>query len=162
MSFVRPIARRVLPLFLLCTGFVASILWITARDAGAAPHAPSAVIVPANDELEQSMRHMNSAAKALGKGITAENRDVALEQIAKFESALLSAKLHTPDTAEAIEASKRPAFVAEFRKALTEALKVACDVEIAILDGKYDEAQGLVRTGLGGLKKAGHDKFQDE
>ena len=162
MSLVRPIARHALPVSLLCIGFVASILWITAGDAGAAPRANASDLAPANEQLEPLMRQMNGAVKALSKGISAESREVALEQIAKFEGAVVSAKLLTPDSAMAIEEGKRAAFVAEYRKTLTEALKVACEAEIAILDEKYDAAQELVRTKLGGIKKAGHDKFKQD
>jgi hypothetical protein len=158
MSFVRPTARPVLPLFLLCAGLVTSVVWMTARDARAtSPAAPTA-----NEPLEQAMRQINGAGKALGRGITADNRDESLTQIVKLQNAVIAAKEMTPDTAAAVEADKRPAFLAEYRKTLAEVLKVACDMEIAILDGKYDVAQDLMKTQLGALKKSGHDKFQGE
>ncbi len=158
MSFVRPIARSVLPLFLLCAVFVASAFWMTTRNADAASTVASA----ANDELEQAMRQINGVGKALGRGITDDNRDESLAQIAKLQSAVIAAKAMTPDTAAAVAADARPAFMTEYRKTLVEVLKVACDMEIAILDGKYEAAQDLMKTQLGALKKSGHDKFQGE
>lgn len=158
MSFVRPTARPVLPVFLLCAGFVLSVVWMTARDARATSTAAPAV----NEPLEQAMRQINGVGKALGRGITADNRDESLAQIVKLQNAVISAKEMTPDTAGMVEADKRPAFLAEYRKTLAEVLKVACDMEIAILDGKYDVAQDLMKTKLGALKKSGHDKFQGE
>ena len=154
MSFVRSIARSVLPLSLLCIGFVASAAWITARDAEAAPAV--------NEELEQTMRQINGAGKMLGRGITKDNRDESLQQVDKILHGLIAARAMTPDSVAGVEADKREAFVAEYRKMLLEALKVACDIEIAILDGKYDAAQELVKTQLNALKKSGHDKFQVE
>ncbi len=154
MSFVRSIARPVLPLSLLCIGFVASAAWITARDAGAAPAA--------NEELEQTMRQINGAGKMLGRGITKDNRDESLLQIDKMQHALLAAKAMTPDAVAGVAADKRDAFLADYRRTLLEALKVACDIEIAILDGKYEDAQELVKTQLNAIKKNGHDKFQVE
>jgi uncharacterized membrane protein len=158
MSLVRPIARPVLPLFLLCAGVVTSVVWITAREARATSTAAPAV----NEQLEQAMRQINGAGKTLGRGITADNRDESLAQIVKLQNAVITAKEMTPDTAAVVEADKRAAFLADYRKSLTEVLKAACDVEIAILDGKYDVAQDLMKTKLGALKKGGHDKFKGE
>jgi hypothetical protein len=151
MSFVRSIARSVLPLSLLCVGFVATAVWITAS-----ADAASAV----NEELEQTMRQINGAGKVLGRGITKDNRDESLLQVDKMQHALIAAKAMTPDAVAGVAADQRDAFLADYRKRLLEALKVACDVEIAILDGKYEAAQELVKTQLSAIKKSAHDKFQ--
>lgn len=163
MRFVRSFVASALPLSLICAGFVASAVWITAGGADAAP----AVSITdrdaaANDQLEQSMRQINSSVKALTRGITADNRDESLAQIVRIEQAVISAKTATPDSASAIDAAKQPAFFAEFRKSLVEVLKVACDVEIAILDGKYEAATELVRSQFNAMKKRGHEKFKDD
>jgi len=117
---------------------------------------------PANDAIEQAMGQMNGALKALGKGITAETRTTALEELVKFEQAVIAAKAQTPDSAAGVDEKKRPAFVAEFRSSLCEALKLACDAEIAVVNGKYKEAEAIVKGKLPSLKSAGHGKFKKD
>lgn len=118
--------------------------------------------VPANDAIEQAMGQINRSMKTLGRGISEETRDDALGELAKIEEALMLAKVQTPDTAEAVDEKKRAAFVSDYRKTLIEALKFACDAETAVLDGKYKDAEGILRGKLGALKSQGHDKFKGQ
>jgi hypothetical protein len=80
----------------------------------------------------------------------------------KIQQALISAKGETPDTAAAVDEKKRAEFVAEYRTTLLEALKFACDAEIALVNGDYKEAESVIKTKLGGLKSEGHDKFKGD
>ena len=146
-------SSRRLPVLLVAALALGSLAWLGAR--------PSAASVPANDPLAAAMGEINQAMKAIGKGVTAESRDSALAELAKIESALLTAKAQTPDTAAAVEEKKRAEFVAEFRTTLLEALKHACDAEIAVVNGKYKDADGALRK-LGGLKSGAHDKFKGD
>ena len=117
---------------------------------------------PAGEPLKQAMHQMEDALKVLGKGVTAENRAVSLEELAKFQAAVLTAKALTPDSAAKVEEKKRPAFENEFRATLIEALQFTCSAELAILDGKYKDADTLIRNKLGGMKSTGHGKFKEE
>lgn len=123
---------------------------------------PAAGPVPTNDAIEQAMGQLMKSTKALGKGINAENREAALAELVSIEQALIAAKGETPDTAAAVDEKKRPEFVAEYRTTLLEALKLVCDAEIAVVNGKYKDAEGIVKGKLGSLKSAGHDKFKGE
>jgi hypothetical protein len=126
----------------------------------------SALIVkpvdPANEALKQAMHQMDESLKNLSKGITAENRDKSLEELAKFETAVMTAKAQTPDSAAKVDEKKRPAFVADFKKTLVEAMQMALTAETSILDGKYKEADTTIRNKLGGIKSTGHGKFKTE
>lgn len=152
---------RALTAALLVAGGVALVAWNSLSRAEASA-APAALTVLVDEELEGGMREMNGALKSIGKGISAENRDVALEALSKFQRGAIAAKASTPGMAAKIEESKRPEFVAEYRKMLAETVKLACDAEIAILDGKYKEADEILKNKLMGMKKSGHDKFQEE
>jgi len=149
MSFARTALQRSLPIVLVAAA--GSLAWSNAR-----PAAPRA----ANDAIEQAMDQLQQSMKALGKGITAETKSASLDELAKMESAILAAKVQTPDTAAAVDEKKRPAFVAEFRANLCEALKLVCDAEIAVVNDKFKDAEGVLRGKLGSLKSAGHDKFK--
>ncbi len=152
MLSARTLVRRSLPVLLLAGASAGFLSWSSARPAPA----------PGSEALEQAMGEMQQAMKALGKGISAESAGAALEELAKFQAAILIAKKETPDTAAAVDEKKRADFVAEYRTTLLEALKLACDAEIAVVNGKYKDAENLLKGKLGSLKSAGHDKFKGD
>jgi hypothetical protein len=168
MHFARSRSGRVLTVTLFSIGVVSAVAWSSMRGARAEALAvesiggESVAVLGADEELEGSMREMNGAMKVLGRGITAENRDAVLEALTKFERAVVAAKASTPGKAAKIEEKKRPEFVANYRKMLIDALKLACDAEVAVLDGKYKDAETIIKNKLMGLKKEGHDTYQDE
>jgi hypothetical protein len=153
-------ARPALALALVGAASFGLVAWTPARaqDPGKREHEEKG----GEDALEHAMESMNGALKSMLKGIDATSRDKALEQIAKFQSNLLTAKLLTPPMAEKIDAAKRPEFVAGYRRKLVDVLSASAKVEAAILDGKYDEANKVVKEELTRLKKEGHDKYQEE
>jgi hypothetical protein len=146
--------QRSFPFAVLAAIALGVVVWSSSRRAHAA------TLAPRNDPLEQAMGQMNEALKVLGKGITAENRAASLEELGKFETAVIAAKAQTPDTAAKVDEKKRAEFVADFRKQLCDAMRLALDAETAVLNGKYKDADALVRNKLEGLKSAGHSKFK--
>lgn len=117
---------------------------------------------PPNGSIEQAMKQMSDALKVLEKGVTAENHAAALEELSKFETALVAAKGQVPDAAAKVEEKKRAAFVADYRKTLVATLRLALDAESAIADGKFKDADSLIRNKLVAQKSAGHSKFKPE
>jgi hypothetical protein len=152
MKLSNAFRRRFLPVLLL--GSVLSALALGARRVTAARAA--------NEAIAQAMGQINQSVKTLGKGITADSATLALEELVKIEQALIAAKGETPDTAAEVDEKKRADFVAEYRTSLLEVLKHVCDAEIAVLEGKYKEAEGILKGKLGSLKSAGHAKFQGD
>src|SRR5258708_32614365 len=125
----------------------------------AAPAAPAA---PPNSSIESAMKQMSEALKVLEKGVTAQDKAAALDELGKFESALVAAKGQVPDSAAKVEEKKRPAFVADFRKTLVATLRLALDAEAAVADDKFKDADALIRNKLAAQKSAGHSKFKPE
>jgi len=145
------------PLPTLCLALIAAL----SLSALPAP-GPSALVASPDGPLEGAMHEMDGALKELEQGVTAENRAAALETLAKFQAAVITAKAQPPPHAEKIEEKKRAAYVNEFRKDLVQALQLACQAELAIVDGKYKDADGLIRNKLKGLESAGHGKFKND
>lgn len=158
MKIPRASVSRVLPITFLCLAGAASAVWFSSSRA----HAAAAETAAPAGALGDSMHQMEEALKALSKPVTAETRAASLEALAKFETAVIAAKAETPESAAKVEEKKRPAFLADYRKTLVEALKLACDAETAILNDKYKDADGLIRNKLGAMKSAGHSKFKGE
>ncbi len=165
MNFELLRSRRYPSLALLAVAAFATVLWSAAPSANAADSTnagESSISEPLDGGLEKSMKEMNGAMKALSRGVTADNKDAALDALSKFEAAIINAKSQTPETAEKVDEKKRPEFVASFRKTLLETLKLAADAETLILDAKYKDADQLIKTKLMAMKKTGHEKFKGD
>lgn len=163
MSLRNNLSFRVLSLFLVATAGLCAFAWSQARESAAASSASTAESAAGgNDAIAHAMQQMNDALKALGKGVTAENRAAMLEELSKFESALISAKSQTPASAAKVDEKKRAAFVSDFRHTLVDTLKLAADAEALVLEAKYKDADTLIRNKLGGMKSTGHGKFKEE
>jgi hypothetical protein len=149
----RSFLRRSAPLFL------AGSIAIAVSASFPRPVVAAAAV---DGPLEESMEQMNASMKALLKGVNAENRDASLAHVAKLQAGVLSAKLETPPSAEKVEEAKRAAFVGDFRKQLVRVLAATCELETAILEGKYDDANAVLKNKLAALKKEGHAKFDPD
>jgi len=126
---------------------------------------PPAAVACAVEEspLHEPMETMNAAMRFFAKtGANAENRDKALEWIAKFQSSVVTCKVMTPQTASAVPDAERAVFVTGFRRMMVDVLAASCRLEKALLDGRYDEANQIAREELKALKAAGHEKYEGE
>jgi soluble cytochrome b562 len=121
----------------------------------------AAAIAPraADDELAERMEVMNSAMRQLSKGIHPETRTKSLERIDAFQRALLDAKRMTPPTAKDVEEAERAEFVAGFRAQLARVLAKSGELEIAVLEGRFDDANRIVAEDMKRLKDQGHEKY---
>jgi soluble cytochrome b562 len=125
----------------------------------AALPAPADIPAPrpaADDVLEDSMESMNGALKTLLKGgITAETKDKSLEAVVRMQTAIVAAKSGKPHDLNAEE-------LVGYRKMMADLLATTCKLEVAILDGKFEDANKLAKDELTRFKKEGHDKYQKE
>ena len=148
-------------------GLVLALVLITsaisfARFAAPAAPAASGPADPASEALKTAMHQMDESLKTLGKGITPENRAASLDELGKFQAAVLAAKALTPDSAAKVDEKKRAAFVNEFHETLIETLQISLTAEVAIVEGKYKDADTVIRNKLGGVKSKGHGKFKTD
>ena len=162
MSFrTRPI-HQTLSIAFLAALLLGLFVWSTSRNVEGSTSPVAPALEPGNDLIAKSMQQMNDALKALGKGVTADNKSAMLDELTKFETALIAAKSQTPSSAAKIDEKKRPAYLADFRKTMIDTLKLAEDAEVLIVDAKYKDADTLIRNKLGGMKSTGHGKFKEE
>jgi hypothetical protein len=118
--------------------------------------APAAALGTVDGPLHDAMEQMNACMRFfLKEGAKAENKDKALETVAKMQSAVLVSKLEKPKDLPAAE-------LPGYRKMLVDVLATTCRIELAILDGKFDEANKIAKEELTKLKKDGHDRYQPE
>lgn len=126
---------------------------------GLAATLPASADIPAprvEDVLEDSMETMNGAMKTLLKGgVSAETKDKCLDATVRMQSAIVAAKSGKPHDLSAEE-------LLGYRKMMADLLAATCKLEVAILDGKFEDANKLVKEDLSRFKKEGHDKYQKE
>lgn len=148
------------PCALIAAASIGSLAW------SPVVHAPTHFSLEARASTEsplaEAMETMNSAMRSMAKGIDAASRDKALENVAKMQAALLTAKLEKPAEAAKVEASKQAEFLGGYRKMMAQLLIATGQLEIALVDNQFVEANRVVKEELLRLKKAGHDAYQGE
>ncbi|MFM7296511.1 MAG: cytochrome b562 [Planctomycetota bacterium] len=136
-----------------------ALLGATGFGLAAALPAPADIAAPrpaADDVLEESMESMNGALKTLLKGgITAETKDKSLEAVVRMQTAIVAAKSGKPHDLNAEE-------LVGYRKMMADLLATTAKLEVAILDGKFEDATKIAKDELTRFKKEGHDKYQKE
>ncbi|MFN0009812.1 MAG: cytochrome b562 [Planctomycetota bacterium] len=115
-----------------------------------------------HEELEAVMDDMRSELKSAGKGIDAKDQEAAWKSICSFQEKVLAAKQLMPEKASSVAAEERPAFVNAFRTRLAMLLKASCDAESAVLAGKFDEADRVVKEVIWPMQKPAHKEFRND
>lgn len=150
----------VLPLFL---ALAAGTVFASASASRAAPAVASSA-VHAQDEdtkLSELMEGIRADLKRLGKEIESKDQDTAWKTVCSLQKQLLDAKQESPAKAASMSESDRPAFVNEYRVKLVDLLKATCDLEAALLGGKFDEARKVFDEVIWPMQKPAHKKFRN-
>lgn len=113
-------------------------------------------------ELEGFMDDMRSELKSVGKGIEAKDQGAAWKSICEFQKLVLAAKQEIPPKAASVPAAERDAFVNAFRARISQLLKASCDAEAAVLAGKFDEADKVVKEVIWPMQKPAHKEFRND
>jgi hypothetical protein len=129
--------------------------------AGASPVSPAA---QGHEEsaLGQAMESIRADVKLIGKGLEAKDQDTAWKAVCSLQQNLLAAKLEVPEKAASVPEAERAAFVGEFRAEISKLLKASCDAETAVLAGKFDEAEKVVKEVIWPMQKPAHKKFRND
>ena len=112
--------------------------------------------------LEEIMEDLRSDLKDVGKGIDAKDQEAAWKSICSFQKQVLAAKQAIPEKSSSVAAADRPAFVNAFRTRTAELLKASCDAETAVLAGKFDDADKIVKEVIWPMQKPAHKEFRND
>jgi hypothetical protein len=130
--------------------------------AGAAAER-SALQGDEDSPLAQAMQAMQAAQKRLEGALEKKDLKAALPLVVDMQRAALAAKVETPPTAAEIGNEKKKAeFVNGFRKQIIALEKSLRDLEVAVLDGKSDDALRINETVIKPSKKEGHAKYKGD
>lgn len=108
------------------------------------------------------MEDLRSDLKDAGKGVDAKDQEAAWKSIGSFQRQILAAKQAIPERASSVSSAERPAFVAAYRTRMSELLKASCDAEKAILAGKFDEADKVLKEVIWPMQKPAHKEFRND
>jgi len=135
---------------------------LTPAFATSAPQDAAGVVRPQHSALSDAMANMSDAKRAIRDALEAGDGAAALAALTGFQTHIVAAKAEAPPRAAKMSAAEKAEFVAGFRSALSNLLRVTCDLELALLEGRLDEATALLREKLGALEDAGHERFGGE
>ena len=112
--------------------------------------------------LAEAMEGIRADVKQIGKSLEAKDGDLAWKTICSLQKHLLAAKQELPEKTSSVPEAERAAFVAEFRTEISRLLKASCDTEEAVLAGKFDEADRIVKEVIWPMQKPSHKKFRND
>ena len=124
---------------------------------------PAPVHDGANEKIEHAMEDLNGSLKRLEKALAEKDSVKCLPLVLKMQVACQDSKGEAPSMAETItDAKKKADFLLGYRKSMVELQQQLLDLEVAILDGKWEDAAKLVSDKIKPSKKAGHDAYKPE
>jgi hypothetical protein len=150
-------ARFLFPATLLAGGLLLA--------ASIAPRTRAAVAQEQGEEdtkLAGIMQRIRADMKRLGKELEEKDQAASWKTISSVQQHILEAKQESPETAKAKSDTERPAYVAAFRTKISQVLKASCDLEVAVLAGKFDDAGKVYQEMFGPMQKAGHRQFRND
>ncbi|MEY2806942.1 MAG: cytochrome b562 [Planctomycetia bacterium] len=124
---------------------------------------PAAAHDGANEKIEHAMEDLNGSLKRLEKALAEKDAAKCLPLVLKMQVACQDSKVEAPSMAETItDAQKKADFLLGYRKTMVELQKQLLDLEVAVLDGKWEDATKLVSDKIKPSKKSGHDAYKPE
>ena len=112
--------------------------------------------------LHEAMEHMKASVRRMGKLLQGGRTADCLPLLADFQAHAVAAKGELPELAEGLEGAERERFVTGFRMEMVKLVRTSCDLELALLAGKTEEAQRIFQSELRPLEKSGHAEYRDK
>ena len=141
--------RRLLPVLALAA---VSIAWAVATPLAVTADGP---------DLHDLMKGIKKNLKVVGAGLSDPAADASvLDALAEMEVLLLAAKGHEPSNLDEVPRAERAAHTAAYRADMARALMETLQLEIAVLEGRRDEAVDIARGSLKDMRDAGHEKYE--
>ena len=112
--------------------------------------------------LGQAMEHMKAALRRLGRAVQGDDAAVALPLVAEFQANVIAAKSQVPHTAEELAGAEKERFLGEFRSTMVKLLRVTCDLEMALIESRMDDARRILEDELKAMQEPAHDRFRGD
>jgi hypothetical protein len=141
---------------------VCLLLPLTLLAGSVAPRFRPATAQDEDTKLAGIMQGIRADMKRLGKELESKDQAASWKSIGSIQQHILEAKQETPETAKGKSDAERPAYVGAFRTKVSQLLKASCDLEVAVLANKFDDAAKVHQEMFGPMQKAGHKQFRND
>jgi Mg-chelatase subunit ChlD len=159
---IRPFRTSAALALLACAALALAAPW----GAGAAALFPAAPPQDGGEYVEtplsRAMEQMKGATRRLERVLQGDDAQTALALLGDFQAGVVAAKGEVPLKAAAVPEAEREAFVGAYRATMVKLLRVTCDLEDALLEGRLEDARKLYEGELKALQKPSHERFRDE
>jgi len=151
--------ERTLSLAALVLGGVLVLSAVAPAPASPSP-MPASAAAATDTDLLTAMEGLKTHMKATAMALQGNSTEEALEHIAEMQRLVLLAKLESPPNLEELAKKERAAHQMAFRKDLIGVLKEFADMEIDVLEGRFEAAFARVVDPLHPTREAAHAKYQ--
>ena len=122
--------------------------------------ATPAAMLSDGPDLQDLMGGIKKNMKIVGLSVEDPAANArALAAVNEMEVMLLAAKTHGPPNLNEVPRADREAHAIAFRVDLAKTLIETLKIEIAVLEGRRDEAMDFLRGPLREMRDAGHEKY---
>ncbi len=112
--------------------------------------------------LDDSMQALQAGFKGLDRALGKGEVEKALVLVVDMQNAAQEAKVALPEkSAEIADGAERTKFLNGYRLKIVDLQRALLDVEVALVEGKPEDAKKVLETKVKPLKKEGHDAFKD-
>ena len=112
--------------------------------------------------LEESMEALKDGFKSLRRTLgNPEAQAHHLKTLHSMQDATLESFPLCPDPLSPLSEKETLLWNLEYRRAMLQVCSELCELELAVIEGRQDDAQSLLRA-LGSIKKKGHRAYKEE
>lgn len=146
--------------FTLLTVFAALLAF-----GGYSALSPSDAVAAADDDtpLQKEMEIVDESLRKLRRSLRKKEAELeeSLKLIDAAQMANVKCKEYLPKMTEKIPEAEKAAFLKEYRVRMVEVMQKFCEMELAVLDGKWEEAEKCYDA-LREMEETGHEKYIEE
>ncbi len=112
--------------------------------------------------LDDSMQSLQAGFKGLDRALGKGETEKALAIVVDMQKAAQDAKLGKPEKAvEITDPAELAKFLVGYRLKIIDLQRALLDVEIALVEGKPEDAKQVLDAKVKPLKKEGHERYKD-
>ncbi|MDP6850528.1 MAG: hypothetical protein QGH51_01515 [Planctomycetota bacterium] len=112
--------------------------------------------------LEESMESLKSGFKSLRRSLPVpEAQAQTLNTLHAMQSAALECLPFCPNPPETFSNEEALLWNLQYRRSMLQVCSELCELELAVIEGRQEDAQTLFRS-LGSIKKKGHRTYKED
>lgn len=111
--------------------------------------------------VEESMKGVNRHFRMVSRFLRKPEGEAPMDSVLALQKLAMDSKLGVPAKAATLPEDERAAFVAAYRRDMTQFLRATLDLEEAMLAEEWEKAAEIAK-GLNAAKKTGHKAYKGD